>query len=187
MVVFVSDHGEFLGDHARYDKFGAEAASVNIPLAIRPPGGANRALRHGGLVELTDLTSTLLAAAGLEPGEALGGQKRSPFHDRVPGRSLLSIVRGESETAVRDDAFSEFSGVWTSIETERWKYVREQSGLASARERLFDLGVDPEELHNRAEDAACAPVLNDFRNRLLARLDWCAAGQYRLEDFAPVA
>jgi len=182
LVVFTSDHGEFLGDHELYNKFRPEAASVHVPLAFRLPGGGST-IRHEGLVELTDITATLLDAAGLDPRAALCEQKSAPFHDRIPGRSLLPIILGDSSDSVRDDVFSEYGGVWSSIETGEWKYVRYQEGPAAGREVLYDLKNDPREMTNLAGNPEQAETLNAMRNRLLARLDWAAAGQFISEDF----
>ncbi len=176
IIAFTSDHGEFLGDHATYDKMRPQAPSVNIPLAIKLPAASS--IRHEGLVELTDLTATLLDAAGLDPQESLSGQNAAPFHDRIPGRSLLPIVRGETTAPIREDVFSEFAGVWSSIETERWKYIRYQQGPEIGQELLFDLKRDPEELQNCADDPGNSEALQALRNRLLAKLDWAVPGQF---------
>ncbi|MEK6236409.1 MAG: sulfatase-like hydrolase/transferase, partial [Planctomycetales bacterium] len=66
VVIFMSDHGEMLGDHGIYFKgphFYEEA--VHVPLVIRYPRRFQQGLRSDALVELTDLAPTLLETAGL--------------------------------------------------------------------------------------------------------------------------
>jgi arylsulfatase A-like enzyme len=120
------------------------------------------------MVELTDLSATFLDAAGLEPREALNTPGLS-FHGRVPGRSLRRIVTGETSEPVRDIAFSVGRGMWSMVESIRWKLVRftpdEVAGLP--REELYDLDNDPGELCNRAGDPECREVLLDLRERML--------------------
>src|SRR4051794_35407050 len=66
LVVFMSDHGEMLGDHGFYLKgpFFYEPA-VRVPLLISWPGVVRDALRTSALVEMVDLAPTLLEAVGL--------------------------------------------------------------------------------------------------------------------------
>jgi choline-sulfatase len=49
----------------------------------------------------------------------------------------------------------------------RWKYIHHIDKPA----QLFDLALDPEELHDRAADPACAPALAGCLARLRAVLD----------------
>jgi hypothetical protein len=144
-------------------------------LAFRLPGGGST-IRHEGLVELTDITATLLDAAGLDPRAALCEQKSAPFHDRIPGRSLLPIILGDSSDSVRDDVFSEYGGVWSLIETGRWKYVRYQEGPAAGREVLYDLKNDPREC---LTEVNVWPVIGRNKDETFAE----GAGSVALSDF----
>jgi arylsulfatase A-like enzyme len=100
LIVFMSDHGEMLGDHGLYLKgpYFYEQA-VHIPLIIAGPGVATR--RIGGLVELVDLAPTLLEAAGL------------PKHPGMQGRPLWPLLTGKttegSEPSQREDVYCEIS------------------------------------------------------------------------------
>ncbi|MEX2389722.1 MAG: sulfatase-like hydrolase/transferase, partial [Phycisphaeraceae bacterium] len=69
VVVFSSDHGEMLGDHGRFLKNVPQEGSVHVPLIIAGPGIQKGAVSDA-LVELIDISATLLEAAGLEcPGD----------------------------------------------------------------------------------------------------------------------
>jgi choline-sulfatase len=171
LVIFTSDHGEMLGDHRLYNKQMPYKESARIPLIIRWPG-VNRARRHDGMVELTDVSATLLDAAGLDPQQALDTPGLS-FHGRIPGRSLRGIVTGENSQSVRDCAFSTGEGMWSMVETTRWKLVRwvRDTVAGTPREELFDLENDPGELLDRSADPACREVVLDLRERLLRVLE----------------
>lgn len=147
VVLFTSDHGEMLGDHGRVQKRTYYTGSAVVPTAIRDP-------RHdGGVVcdspvEITDLTATILECAGLDVAASLS--KPWPrFHDRVPCRSLMPIVRGEA-TAVREVAFSECGGEWEAIVGPRYTYVKHAAQSVDTRgsEELYDLEVDPDQTRN---------------------------------------
>src|SRR5690606_21651462 len=62
IVIFTSDHGDYLGDHDFIGKGTYYESSIHIPLIVRLPEG--KAGLYDGLVELTDVTATMLAFAG---------------------------------------------------------------------------------------------------------------------------
>ena len=67
LVVFVSDHGDMLFDRGLFAKGGFfYDASIRVPLLVRWPGKIEAGTRVPQLVQLTDITGTLLAAAGLD-------------------------------------------------------------------------------------------------------------------------
>jgi arylsulfatase A-like enzyme len=164
LILFTSDHGEMMGDHLKLQKQSWYKESVCVPAAIRHPGFLGKKVNHSP-VELTDLTATILDAAGLDPRQSLS-KDWPAFHDRVPCRSLLPIVRGETEQ-VRDFAFSECNGEWQMIFDGRWKYVRclRYEAPGAAREELYDLSEDPQELVDRSADPSCAAILARARDR----------------------
>ena len=66
LVIFMSDHGEMLGDHGIYFK-GPHFydCQLRIPLIMRwPKGGILADRKIEGLIELVDLAPTFLDAAG---------------------------------------------------------------------------------------------------------------------------
>src|SRR5690606_20712658 len=77
LIVFTSDHGEMLGDHARFQKDIWYKESATVPLVIRNPRDL-QPRRNASPVELTDVTATMLDAAGLDPKQALS--KPWPAH-----------------------------------------------------------------------------------------------------------
>lgn len=87
-VIFTSDHGEMLGDHGLLFK-GCRfyEGLVRVPLLFRWPGRIEAGLQSDALVELLDLSATLLDLAGV------------PQPDEMQGRSLLPILSGEAPPA----------------------------------------------------------------------------------------
>lgn len=178
VILFTTDHGEMLGDHGRFQKSIHWHPATVVPTAIRHP-----AHLHGHRVttpvELTDLTATILDAAGLDPHRALS-KSWPAYHDRVPGRSLLPLVRGDAE-GVREWAFCECEGNWSMIRSDRYAFVRFHGGddPDCHAELFFDLHADPGECHNRIADASLQDRIDWHRRRLFHMLETTPPAQTR--------
>jgi len=174
MIVFTSDHGDYLGDHWMGEKELFHECSVRVPMIVvdpRPEADATRGTRSTALVEAIDLVPTFLDACGMD----------LPMH-RLEGRSLLPLLHGATPQDWRDDVFSEIdyaayhaghvldvtadAARGYMIRTERWKYVH----FRGFRPQLFDLAADPNELDDRGADPALAEVRAEMAARLMDRL-----------------
>ncbi len=100
LVVYVSDHGHLLDHHRRFEKHMMWEEVVRVPMIVRYPGLEPRT--ESALVEMVDLTPTILDVLGAPPME---GQN---------GRSLLALLQGETGEH-RDVVFRN-----TSMTTKRW-------------------------------------------------------------------
>lgn len=81
MVVFTSDHGEYLGDYGCYGKRGMHDFAARVPLLVRQPGVFPEGVRWDGPVSLVDLLPTIVGedhAAGAD-----GVRLHCPRQDRV--------------------------------------------------------------------------------------------------------
>lgn len=83
LVIFMSDHGEMLGDHGIYWKgcYFYEPL-VRVPLILRWPGRVPAGRRSDALVELHDLAPFVLEAAGL------------PVPQRMQAKSIAPLLAG---------------------------------------------------------------------------------------------
>ena len=166
IVIFMSDHGEMLGDHGMYLKgpYFYESA-IHVPLIVSWPGQITAGLTCDALIELTDLAPTLLQAADL------------PHHPGMQGRPLWPILTGAMPPAThRDDVFCEYYNAWTHrvppsflsmVRTDRYKLVAvhgQQMG------ELYDLVEDPNETYNRWHDPAYQSIMLDLYRRLCDRM-----------------
>ena len=159
VVIFMSDHGEMLGDHGIYLKgphFYDEA--VRVPLVISWPNRFKAGLKSDALVELIDLVPTLLEAAGVDVPES------------VQGKSLLPILRGDADPSThRRAVYAEYYNAWTHkhsygtmLRTAAEKIVV-YHGIDAGE--LYDLDNDPHEFDNLWDDPARAAM----KTRLLKR------------------
>jgi hypothetical protein len=68
VIVVFADHGEELGERGVFNhRWGLSEQVAHVPLMIRLPGGRNGGQHVQGIVELTDVTPTVLALAGATP------------------------------------------------------------------------------------------------------------------------
>jgi arylsulfatase A-like enzyme len=154
IVVFTSDHGEWLGEHLRYGKgYPGHDCVTRVPCIVRwPEGLANPGRTAHDLVEAVDLVPTLLDCTGIPV----------PYH--LQGRSFLALLEGR-DYVPRTCALTEMNG-WKTVRTDRFRYVAEADG----GESLYDLGADPGAYHNVASDPNCAEALAMARHELITGL-----------------
>ena len=152
VVIFASDHGEWLGEHLRYGKgYPAHDQCSRVPLLMRLPGNAARARTDSGLTEALDVLPTILDLAAIQ----------IPPH--LQGRSLLPRLYGDGQGD--DSALTEHTG-WKSLRTERFRYVLHADGT----ECLYDLSAKWGDYRDVAAEPAYAAELADVRHRLSRKL-----------------
>jgi arylsulfatase A-like enzyme len=161
MVVFTSDHGDYLGDHWLGEKYLFHTPSVQVPLIVADPSPAADATRGttcDALVEMIDLAPTFV--------ETFGG---AAVPHVLEGRSLMPLLRGE-RPEWRKVAISEYDYAFDLARIKfdvpipdarlymvfdgRFKYIH-ADGFAPM---LYDLAGDPQELHDLGTDPAHAEI-----------------------------
>jgi arylsulfatase A-like enzyme len=179
MIVFTSDHGDYLGDHWLGEKDLFHEPSARIPLIIYDPSGAADEARGsacGELVEAIDLIPTFLEALGADP------QQQS---HRLEGRALAPLLRGEAVASWRRFVVSEYDYALLPVAATlgvpprdarlfmvadtRSKYVH----AIGFRPMLYDLVQDPNEFCDLGDD----PGYAGERARLAAALNLWALRQ----------
>ncbi len=159
LVIYTSDHGDWLGDHGlvlkgpmMYDGL------MRVGLIVRGPGiAANRVIADP--VSTVDLSPTLIDFGGATPDCELDGA------------SLRPLLQGD---ATRDFAYNEWDlrpgrvGLALDLRTLRTRRWRMTTETNSAAGELYDLQDDPHELVNRYEDAACARVRAELADMIAA-------------------
>jgi arylsulfatase A-like enzyme len=173
MIVFTSDHGDYLGDHWMGEKDLFHDASAKIPLIVIDPSSAADATRGtvcDALVEAIDLAPTFIDYFGGKPPDHI-----------LEGRSLTPLLHGERPSDWRKVVFSEYDYCMQDVRLKlnqpieqcrlfmafdgRWKYIH-ASGF---RPMFYDLLSDPQEFADRGEDPSCADVIARLQSVLF---DW---------------
>ena len=187
IVVFLSDHGDYVGEYGLQRKgAGMPECLMRIPFVVAGPGIAP-ADNDRDFVSLVDMLPTVCEAVG-EP-IPLGVQGRSLWPmltgDDYPVEQFASMY-GESgfgglfygaderpplHFPYQGRQFDELNTVTQSGNTRMlrrgdWKLLYDSRGQGE----LYDLATDPAELTNRYDD----PSLAEVRTALLAELlGWC--------------
>lgn len=162
IVMYVSDHGEMLGEHQWIRKRSAYEGSARVPLLLRLPKSFAQEQRKpiDHLVELMDVMPTLLECAGVDVPES------------VDGRSLLPLIADEG-----CDWREHLHGECAQLETlnsgmqyivdQHWKYIYFPG---DGTEQLFNLQEDPGECIDLSSDPSSADEIARFRNLLIQEL-----------------
>ncbi|NLF00480.1 MAG: sulfatase-like hydrolase/transferase [Anaerolineales bacterium] len=194
IVIFTTDHGEYVGEHGMISKANQLYDSLmRVPLIVWGPGHINGGQRVDHLMEQIDLAPTILELCGV------------PIPHGMQARSFASLLRGE-EYQPREVVFAEsgMEGEPTNMETalelmekqetlgwggrpyswrgrvkmlrtRRWKYCYYLDG----QQELYDMQEDPLEMTNLADRPEHQSMIHDFQRQLL---NWCIA----TEDTVPV-
>ena len=161
-ILFVSDHGDMLGERGLWFKMSFLEGSARVPMMIAAPQ------MEAGLVETPvsniDVCPTLCDLAGVSMVEVM------PW---TTGESLVTLGQGgtrKSPVAMEYAADASYSPL-VCLRHCRWKYTN----CALDPEQLFDMEADPHEHNNLVETVEHAEVLERFR--------MMAAERWDLEEF----
>ncbi len=197
LVVFVADHGDYVGDYGLQRKgAGMPEVLMRIPFVVAGPGVV-AADNARDCVSLADLFPTLCEVVGQPIPYGVQGRSLWPLLTGAdyPAEEFASVYaeRGFGGLPYDADArpplhfpyegttYDELNSVTQSGTTRmlrhgRWKLLFDVTG----RGELYDLEADPTELHNRWDD----PKVADVRSQLTERLLWWST---RVVDDLPVA
>ncbi len=157
VIIFTSDHGESLGDHGLLQK-GCRfyEGLVRIPLILSWPGHFLNNVQRDALVELLDLTSTIVELAGLEQPEYMQGKSLLPLltEDSAIDQHR-EFVRSEYFDAL-DPFFTDGSGAFATMYRNRQYKLSVYHGHNIGE--LYDLEEDPWEFNNLWDNPDYAEV-----------------------------
>ena len=178
MIVFTSDHGDYLGDHWLGEKDLFHDCSARVPMiVVDPEAVATRGTVCDALVEAIDLAPTFL--------EYFGGKVQPNV---MEGRSLLPWLRGE-RPEWRKYVFSEYDYSMQEARLTLRQPIAEcrlfmvfdgRFKLIHAtgfRPMFYDLQADPDELVDRGDDPACAAEIARLERALM---DWALRDHNRI-------
>lgn len=170
VIVFNSDHGDFMGDHQLLLKGALHYRGlIRVPFIWVDPSAAGPRVTHE-LAGTIDVARTVLARAGLAPSNGM------------QGRDLLSSPAPEF-MIVEDHQRFGYMGladgfhVRTLLGTQHRLTLYEDGRTWG---ELYDLEADPEERDNRYDDPRMAGLRGELTTALAARL-------MALSDTSPLA
>ena len=181
LIIFTSDHGEQLGDHYSFGKYGYFDQSYSIPLIIRNP-------------EITKQTSDKSAVIGtqvelftetIDVMPTILDWLETEIPEECDGRSLLPFLQGNIPDNWRTEVHWEYDfrkiGSFQPIIEQQFGLSPDQCSLTVLRDEhykfihmtalkplLFDLQKDPEEFINRADDPGYQDIMLKYAQKMLS-------------------
>lgn len=159
IVIFTSDHGDYMGDHGVILKLGLHFQGViRVPFIWQDPMTPNAAVRDdtGGTI---DIAATVLGRAGLQTSFGMQGR------DLFSSDPEQDIVVDDYGMVVMEQPDAE-AGLM-SLVTSRWRLsVFEGSDWG----QLYDLENDPHEVNDLWRDPSATSVKQELLSRLLRRV-----------------
>ncbi len=167
LIVYTSDHGDYMGFHHlllkgnfMYDPV------VKVPLILKFPGQVRAGERSTALVNNLDVGPTLLAAASCEVPQPMQG------HDLAVSTEGRNMIFAEN-----------WGGAEYMVRTPAYKLLLCRDETQS---QFFDLIGDPLELENRIADPSHAEVIAELREALLTWSLFAARTPTYLDYDAPL-
>jgi arylsulfatase A-like enzyme len=170
IVVYTSDHGDFMGSHRLVGKGLMFEEAARVPLLVHLPG-QKTAQRVARPVSQIDLVPTLLDLMDQPAAPDLSGRSLRPdLEGRTPAPPEDIFIEWNGEVGVRtwtdprtvtpprEDA------VRTVVTTDGWKF----NWSAADEHELYDLNRDPIEVKNLAPRKGSRPRMQDLAGRIRA-------------------
>ncbi len=183
LIIFSSDHGEFLGDYNCFGKRSMHDASSKVPLIVRYPEKFAKNAICQTPTSLIDIMPTMLASANIDEKQF-----------DIDGVNLAEIADGSSD---RKSVLSEHL-LWNIKEQGQYMIANEQYkyfySSADDKEFLFDKITDPNELKNCANNPFYTEVQQELKDELINSLkgtklshavtdnEWTKCPKAELED-----
>lgn len=154
LIIFSSDHGEYLGDYGCYGKRSMHDASSRVPMLVRCPDRFAAGKVCSDPASLIDILPTVLGAAGTEAADA-------------DGLDLKQVADGNSSREYVYSQWGEGQQAIYLIVSKDWKYIY---SAGDHKELMFDRIADPQETRNAANLIASESVKAILKNELLTYL-----------------
>jgi len=157
LIIYTSDHGEMLGDFARFGKGNFYEPVVHVPLIGRPPGGCEP--RHTqDLAEVMDIAPTILDYAEIDRPDEMQAKTLRPMLEGKDGGHEAVL----SEYTSNDRRLS-----GKCLITQRYKYILWDTDDGG---EFYDLQDDPRELRNLYHDPEFRGPRDEHAEILLRKL-----------------
>ncbi len=174
IVIYASDHGDFVAAHGMVEKcavgHNVYEDTLRVPLIFHWPGKFEQDITCDGLTGLIDFYPTLLELTGISRptgGYTLPGRSLAPVltGKSIPDRPYL-ISENWSQVAVIDQRYKLGKWITPPPKYASWNWGKNHPGM------LFDRKTDPLEVNNLIDK----PEMESVQNRLQQYLaEWQAA------------
>lgn len=167
IYLFVSDHGDQLGEHFLFRKAYPYQGSVHIPFIVYDPSNHLEGKRGSDVEELTELKDIFPTLFEMATGKSVESVDGKSVVDAIKKTGTQSAKRENDKAYVHGEhSFGDYSSQF--IITKTYKYIWFSN---ANKEQLFNLEIDPKETNNLADSASHSHVLKDLRDILIKELE----------------
>ena len=151
-VIYLSDHGDNMGEHGFWSKLNFYEDSVRIPFIVVPPACANAGAQCEAPVSNIDWMSTVLDLSGQETG-----------FEELPGRSLVPLMEDPAQQWPERALISDYACDGTRVPMRMVRRGRWKASFAPGfPPLLFDLEKDPDEWKDLSGEDSARDILEDL-------------------------
>ena len=162
IVVYASDHGDWLGDHGLVLKGPMHYEGLlRVPLIMRGPGVPANSINDNP-VGTMDLAATFTDYGVADP---LLPQHAASLKPVVEGREHRDFTRNEW------GLLPTRTGVELSLQTVRTRSMKLTKDMISGAGEMYDLAADPHEMTNLFDDPAHAQARSELESMIDQRPD----------------
>ena len=147
IIIFSSDHGDYLGDFGMAGKGLFYESSIRIPLIIRVPDQESQVVNQ--LVSLTDLHHTILHLAGIVVEDTTDSTVLEPFGTTIERAPILGAT----------------SMGWM-LRDNQYQFTMYENGLRE----LYNMKEDPKQQSNLVHHTAYQDIVNSMCSMLQKRV-----------------
>lgn len=167
IIILFSEHGDAFGQHGRFMRGGPLRGTfydevLHVPLIIKHP--TLKPKKINGLVQLIDVTPTLLDFLGIPNKEVFEGKSLVPLI--MDNEEVNEFVfAGSKFIPLEDNVFFNYSSIVQAVRTREYKLINEKlfdKDYAVLKDdyEFYHLSTDPDELTNIYTTAE--PELKDY-------------------------
>jgi arylsulfatase A-like enzyme len=158
VVIFNSDHGDYMGDHGLMLKGPLHLhGMLRVPCIWNDPEAKAKTVTTR-LGQTIDIPATILHRAGIRSWYGMQGNSLLAQQDETTNTERTALLIEDDRQRI-NLGFSRFQKIRTLI-TDRYRLT---IGYPDADNELYDLETDPGEMHNLWDDPSSA----DIRTRLI--------------------
>lgn len=163
IICLTSDHGDFLGEHNKYEKHWLYEAAVRVPWIVTAPGRVPKGITADAPVEQIDMFPTVLGLAGVTHEVTdIDGVDRS---EELTSGEIAGSPYVFSECWATIGPGAAYTAMARSRTHKLIAFVDEDPSRETVWE-FYDLEADPHELDNIAERPDAAETLAAHRAAL---------------------
>lgn len=157
IVVFTTDHGEYMGEHGLLEKNNLYESVYHLPMVMHIPGLEKTGQRNSTYMDMVDFGVTLAGLAGIDYPFPVQGRDKSD-----------QLLEGKSDYPL--ELYIHPSDVQRAgIITEDYELAYVDKGWRGEQFHdhvLFDSHKDPQQIHNLFRDPAYRDVVEELTEKI---------------------